>query len=202
MSIKVMLRNVRLSYEHIFTPTAFEEGQPAKFSATFIIPKDHPDLPALKRAMFDAGKGGFDAFSESKGWPKGYTCSLKDADKDTDSNGELLADKNPAYKGCYILEANSTKRPLVIGRRKEAITEEDGVIYSGCYVNASLAASDYTFGKVKKGVKCYLNGVQFVKDGERFGADASADFDELDGGEVKAENDDSWMDVGDDDIPF
>ena len=183
MSIKVMLRNVRLSYEHIFTPSAFDDSQDAKYSATFIIPKDNPDLATLKRAMFDAGEETFASDFGGNTWPKGYTCSLKDADKDTDANGELLADKQPAYKGCYILEANSTRRPLVIGRRKEAIHEEDGIIYSGCYVNASVAAAGYTFGKVKKGVKCYLNGVQFVKDGERFGADASADFDELDGDE-------------------
>ena len=181
MSKKVMLRNVRLSYEHIFTPSAFDDSQDAKYSATFIIPKDHADLPALKRAMFEAGQETFPSDFAGTGWPKGYTCSLKDADKDTDSNGELLADKNEAYKGCYILEANSVRRPLVVGRRKEAITEEDGIIYSGCYVNASLGAAGYTFGKVKKGVKCYLNGVQFVKDGERFGANASDDFDALDG---------------------
>jgi hypothetical protein len=178
-----MLRNVRLSYEHIFTPTAFDDKSEPKYSGVFIIPKDHPDLATLKRAMFDAGKETFAADFAGSAWPKGYTCSLKDADKDTDDNGELLADKQPSYKGCYVLEANSTRRPLVIGRKKEAITEDDGIIYSGCYVNASVAAAGYTFGKVKKGVKCYLNGVQFVKDGERFGADASADFDELDGDE-------------------
>ena len=183
MSIKVMLRNVRLSYEHIFTPSAFDDSQEPKYSATLIIPKDHADLAALKRAMFDAGKETFPTDFTGTGWPKGYTCSLKDADTFIDNNGELLADKQPAYKGCYVLEANSTRRPLVVGRRKEAITEDDGVIYSGCYINVSVAAAGYTFGKVKKGVKCYLNGVQFVKDGERFGADASADFDALDGDE-------------------
>jgi hypothetical protein len=178
-----MLRNVRLSYEHIFTPSAFDDSQEPKYSATFIIPKDHTDLPALKRAMLEAGQETFPSDFTGAAWPKGYTCSLKDADKDTDSNGELLADKQPAYKGCYILEANSTRRPVVVDRQKAAVTEDDGLIYSGCYVNASLAAAGYTFGKVKKGVKCYLNGVQFVKDGERFGADASADFDALDGDE-------------------
>lgn len=181
MSKKVILRNVRLSYEHIFTATKFQEGQPAKFSATFIIPKDHPDLNAAKRAMLEAGSETFGAaFNTKNGWPRGFTCSLKDADIEVNNMGEVLSEKNPAYKGCYILEANSTRRPLVLGRKKEALTEEDGIIYSGCYVNASLAADGYTFENLKRGVKCYLNGVQFVKDGERFGADASADFDELD----------------------
>lgn len=181
MSKKIMLRNVRLSYEHIFTPSAFDDSQDAKYSATLIIPKDHADLAALKRAMFEAGQETFPADFKPGAWPKGYTCSLKDADKDTDGSGTILAEKNEAYKGCYILEANSTRRPMVVGRKKEVIVEEDGIIYSGCYINVSLAAAGYTFGKVKKGVKCYLNGVQFVKDGERFGADASADFEALDG---------------------
>jgi hypothetical protein len=182
MSKKIVLRNVRLSYEHIFTPTKFEEGKDPVYSATFIIPKDHPDLPAVKRAMFEAGQETFSAaFVKPGTWPKGYTCGLKDADVATDSNGEILAEKNTEYAGCYVLEANSTRRPVAMDRRKAAVTEDDGVIYSGCYVNASLNASGYTYGNVKKGVKCYLNGVQFVRDGERFGADASADFDDLDG---------------------
>ena len=60
------------------------------------------------------------------------------------------------------------------------------MIYSGCYVNASLGVSPYEYGKIKRGVKCYLNGIQFVADGERFGMDATDDFDELD-------EDDSWI---------
>ena len=99
---------------------------------------------------------------------------------DTDSMDEVLADKNPEYAGCYVLRADSIRRPVAMGRRKEALTAADGVIYSGCYVNASLAAQGYEYGKMKRGVKCYFNGIQFVHDGERFGVDASADFDELD----------------------
>jgi hypothetical protein len=188
MSKKVMLRNVRLSYEHIFQPTKFDDNSEAKFSATFIIPKDHADLQAVKKAMLDAGAESFpDAFNGTA-WPKGFSCSLKDADTETDSMGEVLSEKNEAYKGCFILEANSTRRPVVLNRNKAAVTEEDGIIYSGCYVNASLGIAGFTFGKVKKGVKAYLNGVQFVQDGERFGSDASSDFDDLDGA-----GDDSWM---------
>lgn len=190
MSKKITLRNVRLSYEHIFTPAKFDEGSDAKYSATLIIPKDHPDLDAVKRAFYEAGKEAFpDAFT-GKGWPKGYACGLKDADTETDSMGQLLAEKNAAYAGSYILEANSSRRPLVVGRRKEALTEDDGVVYAGCYINVSLGVSGYTYGKVKRGVKAYLNGVQFVKDGERFGTDVSADFDNLDG---EAGEDDGWM---------
>lgn len=187
MSKKVMLRNVRLSYEHIFTPSAFDDKSTAKYSAVFIIPKDHPDLPAIKKALVEAGAEKYPEFS-GKGWPRGFTCALKDADTDTNDLGETLTEHNPEYAGCYILRADSTRRPLVIDRKKAAVTEEDGIIYSGCYVNASIAADAYEYGKVKKGVKCYLNGVQFVKDGERFGGDAYDDFDALDG-----EDDDDFI---------
>ena len=182
MSKKVMLRNVRLSYEHIFTPSALDDSQEPKYSATFIIPKDHADLPALRRALVEAGAEKFPTAFNGKAWPTGYTCALKDGDKDVNGNGEILAENNPEYAGCYVFKASAaaSRRPLTIGRKKEAITEADGVIYSGCYVNASVAVAGYEFGKIKKGVTAYLNGVQFVADGERFGSDAMSDFDELD----------------------
>lgn len=188
MSQKIMLRNVRMSFEHIFVPTKFSDNQEAKYSATFIIPKDHPDLAAVKKAFLDAGRESFPDAFKAAGWPRGFACGLKDADVETNNMGEVLAEKNPAYKGCYILEANSPRRPVVLNRDKSAISAEDGIVYSGCYVNASLAAAGYTFEKVKRGVKAYLNGVQFVKDGERFGQDATNDFEALDG-------DDDLMDL-------
>ena len=183
MSKKIMLRNVRLSYGHIFQPSAMDSKSTPKYSAELLIPKDHQDLPAVKRAVLEAGAEKFGSvFTVGKPWPMGYTCALKDADKDTDDSGVLLAEKNPASKGCYILKTQSTRRPVTLGRRKEQLTEEDGVIYSGCYVNVSAAFGGYEYERIKKGVTCYLNGVQFVADGERFGSDATSDFDELDGG--------------------
>ena len=183
MSKKVMIRNARLSYEHIFQPSALANSTP-KYSLTLIIPKDHPDLPAVKRALFEAGAEKFPtAFAPGKPWPMGYTSPLKDGDKDLTGDGTaVLCEKNPEYKGCYVLKAQSTRRPVILGRRKEALTEEDGVIYSGCYVNVSAAFGAYVYENIKKGVTCYLNGLQFVADGERFGSDASSDFDALDGG--------------------
>lgn len=182
MSKKVMLRNVRLSYEHIFQPSALDDSQEPKFSATFIIPKDHPEIAAIKRALYEAGAEKYPNAFKGQGWPTGYTCPLKDGDTDVNGNGERLCEKNPEYAGAYVLKASAaaSRRPVTVGRKKEAITEADGIIYSGCHVNASIAFAGYEFGKVKKGVTCYLNGVQFVADGERFGSDASSDFDALD----------------------
>ena len=58
---------------------------------------------------------------------------------ETDANGILLAEKNPAYEGCYVLEANSTRRPIVVDRRKAAVTEDDGIdLAQFTPVNASV----------------------------------------------------------------
>lgn len=178
MSNRITVKNVRLSYEHIFTPTAFDDNSEPKYSATLIIAKDHPQLAELKKRFTEAGRETFgSAFKTAGGWPTGYTCALRDADVERNNDGVLLSEANPEYKGCYIINANSSKRPVVLNRDKSAITEDDEIIYSGCYINASIGIAGYTYGKVKKGVKAYLNGVQFKADGERFAADAADDFD-------------------------
>ena len=128
MAISIRLNNVRLSYEHIFKASAFDDTQKAKFSAELIIPKDHPDLATLRRALMDAGRERFPSAFTSTNWPTGFTCALKDCDKVTDANGVLLAEKNEAYKGCFIVKADSINRPVTVNRDRRPVTEEDGVI--------------------------------------------------------------------------
>lgn len=173
MSEKIVLKNARLSYEHIFRPDAIAEGNEPKYSATWIIPKDSGQVKAVKEAIIKALDEKFPGKRKNGAWPATMHNPLKDGDE--------LAEEHPEYAGCYILRSSSKNRPLVMGRRKEQLTEEDGVIYSGCYCNVSLAAAGFD-AQAKKGVTIYLNGVQFVKDGERLaGFDASSDFDDLDG---------------------
>lgn len=173
MSEKIVLKNVRLSYEHIFHADAIGDSEP-KYSASWIIPKEHPQVKAVKGALTKALDEKFPGKRKPGApWPSSFHSPLADGDE--------MADEHPEYAGCYVLKSSSKNRPLVMGRRKEQLTEEDGVIYSGCYCNASLAAAGFEFEKLKKGVTVYLNGVQFVRDGERLaGYDASGDFDELD----------------------
>jgi hypothetical protein len=61
------------------------------------------------------------------------------------------------------------------------LAEDDGVLYSGCYVNmtVTLWTQDNEYGKR---VNANLRAVQFVKDGEAFGVapvDAEEEFDEV-----------------------
>lgn len=178
MSEKIVLKNVRLSYEHIFKADSIGDSDP-KYSASWIIPKNDPQVKTIKEALCKALDEEFPGKRKPGApWPSSMHNPLSDGDE--------MADEHPEYAGCYVLKSSSKNRPKVFDRRKLPITAEDELIYSGCYCNASLAAAGFeaksnSGAALNKGVTVYLNGVQFVKDGERLaGYDATNDFEELD----------------------
>ena len=171
MSVKIVLNNVRLSYEHLFAPDGIKGSEP-KYSASWIIPKDSPRVEDVRRALNQALDEKFPGARKNGKWPGNKHCPLADGDE--------LADEHPEYAGSYVLKSSSKVRPVVYDRRKLPVSAEDGLIYSGCYCNASLAAAGFD-AQMKSGVTVYLNGVQFVRDGDRLsGYDASNDFEALD----------------------
>lgn len=99
--------------------------------------------------------------------------------------------KYAGFPGNRYLSPSSDTRPTVVDRDRSPLTKDDGKVYSGCYVNAKveLWVQDNNYGQR---VNCTLLGVQFVKDGDAFGAgsppatpddfpdlDASGDEDDL-----------------------
>jgi hypothetical protein len=56
----------------------------------------------------------------------------------------------------------------VIGRKMEAIGPDDGIVYAGCYVNATIRlwGQDNQYGKR---INAQLRAIQFVKKGDAFG---------------------------------
>jgi len=84
------------------------------------------------------------------------------------------------FAGRLSITASSKSRPVVVDGQKNAITEEDGLIYSGAIIRISLLPW-YTNGKYGRRVGATLRGVQFVRDGEPLVAGGGAanmdDFD-------------------------
>jgi len=176
----------RTAFLNVFTPTAFEGGEPA-FNGKFIIdPADKATVKALDDAMMAAAKEKwadkaqaiFDKLTKT-GKPKNLEVPFV---KEPYSN----ADGEPydGFAGMYYVSARNPSRPLVIDRDKTVLVEADGRPYSGCYVNAQFEfwAQDNKWGRA---IRATLKGVQFVKDGDAFsgGAPASVDdFDVVDGG--------------------
>lgn len=174
---EVKLERVRLSFEHIFKAKAFEgnDNSDPKFNASFII---DPDTPEGKRTIDACWKGIDEAMFKEWGNKPPKLSDSKYALRD-DKGG----DEAPEYDGKWYVSASNSKRPKVFDRDgRTPLTAEDGVIYSGCYVNAIVRfwAQDNKFGKR---VNASLEGVQFVKDGEAFGAPGISDdaFDPVEG---------------------
>lgn len=151
---KIKLQNVRLSFPSLFQQAAFGGVSTGKYEATFILDKkEHAQVIGQIEA---------EIARIQKDDIKSKVASDKVCLKDGDDMGRT------EYEGKMTIKASTKKRPLVIDREKSPITEDDNVVYAGCYVNAivSLWGQNNQYGKR---VNAQLDGVQFVRDGEPFG---------------------------------
>lgn len=173
---KIRLRNVRLSFPSLFhpKPPKKDSGGKPSYQSNFLVPKKDKAQIALVEDAIDAAIA---AFEEKN--PKMRFPDLEDLDKNKKAfrdgenrRGEPLYD---GYEGCMVVAARNTKRPGVVDVDKAPLVEEDGKPYAGCYVNAIVRfwCQDTDGGALR----CSLEAVQFLKDGEAFGA-APVDTDE------------------------
>ena len=173
---EVILKDVRLSFFNGFHPskdrTDKKTGEVIKgnYNANFLMEKGTPGTKAnqakLKKASHDAKVKKWGE-NEDK-WPK-----LK-PEKLCVRDGDL--EDYDGYEGMIYLSANSSRKPQIITNRKgkdkkwiEATEGGPGAPYSGCYVNAlvRLWAQDNEHGKR---LNASLEVVQFLRDGDAFGA--------------------------------
>ena len=168
----IMLKNVRIAFPAIFTATQVNgEGKPA-FSASFLMPPEHPDVADIRATIT--------AVANAK-WGDQATEILRAliaGDKVCLHNGDAKAQYD-GFPGNLFVSARSPARPTVIAQDRSVLVEADGKPYSGCYVNAQIAlwAQANNYGKR---VNAQLRGVQFLRDGEAFGGGAVANADEFD----------------------
>lgn len=135
-----------------------------KFEATFILDKktNAADIKAIEAAIAEVKK---DPILKGKKLAK--SC-LRDG---ADTEGRSATD---GYgPGVMTVSARNVRRNYVVDRDgKTPITEEDGKVYGGCYVNAVVEIYPFVH-KTGGAMACAsLGNVQFVKDGEPFGAKA------------------------------
>jgi Protein of unknown function (DUF2815) len=168
---KVITGKVRLSYAHLFVPTAISEEQEKKYSVCLLIPKsDKETLKKIKNAIEAATEAG-----KSK-WGGKVPANLKTPLRDGD---EERADDHPEYKGMWFINCSSKQKPGIIDRDRNPILDSEEV-YSGCYARASI--NFYGFNAAgNKGIACGLNNIQKLADGDYLGGRSRAedDFDEL-----------------------
>lgn len=170
----ITLPAVRLSFPHLFTPHAMKSPdggaeQEPKFSATFLFDNnEHGALLDRIDAMID--RLALDEFKKKVGFKR---C-LRDGNEKSELEGY--------GDGRSFITASNKARPGVVDRRLNPIAESDGIIYAGCYVNATIRlwVQNNNWGKR---VNAQLRAVQFLKDGDSFGAgpvDATQEFEAID----------------------
>lgn len=185
----IPLKNVRLSFPHIFKAKSFEQGKEPKFQATFLLdPSDKDHAKVIKEIKKQAKAVLTEKFGEVPSKDELKLCYG-------------FADKHPkkkkydGYEGMFYIQTSNTIAPTCIDRRKKEVIEQDGVLFAGCYVNSNITLwpQDHPVGG--KGVNANLRIVQFYADGEAFGT-AKAKADEMD--EVDIDEDDNTADDWDD----
>jgi hypothetical protein len=161
---RVITGVVRLSYAHLFSPKAVDDGDEKKYSTAILIPKtDKATIKAILAAQDAAAQAGKTSTFGGK-IPANLKLPLRDGD-------EEKAD-DEAYAGHYFLNCSCKRKPGIVDRAKKEITDEDEV-YSGCYARVSLNFFAFkTKGNV--GVGAGLNNVMKWADGEAFSGVKSA----------------------------
>jgi len=209
---RIKLEGVRLSFADIWRPKVIKRQDgtesPPKFSANFLIPKEGSELTAIvdgKRVPIMVGlkKAKIAAIAKKLGEEKAKTLKIKSSAYAVKDGDEENYD---GYEGQWYVSANNAKQPKIIGRDKRVLKEADGVVYSGCYVNAIITlwyqpAGVKNDNPVPHAVYASLEAVQFVKDGEAFGApgvDVDEDFDDLTDDDDDLDDDDVDGDDEDD----
>ncbi len=204
------LVNARLSFPDIWKAKAIktkgkEEGE-AKFSAQFLLDKeDHAgQIKSVKTSILEVAIA---KFCKENTPPKEAKAQIGDMVAKGKLHLCLHEGNTKEYEGYndsnMFLSSSSKLRPRIVARDgRTPLAEEDGKPYAGCYVNAvvRLWAQDNNFGKR---INAELMGIQFVADGEPFGAAPLADdaFPDLDEGKKKTSERAEEPD-DDDEVPF
>lgn len=154
----VKLFNVRLSYPVLFTAKAMEDGKKPVFSASFLLDKKQ-HAATIKEIEDKTARVALDEFKKKV---KLNRVPLRDGNEKDGKDGY--------GDDVMFVNAKNEKRVPVVDRDLTPLTAEDSRPYAGCYVNATIRLFAYDHPTGGKGVSASLRAVQFVKDGESFGA--------------------------------
>ena len=169
--------NTRLSYPHVWEPFAMN-GDKLKYSCCAVFPKTDADtVERVRKATEAAYKAG-----EAKLKGSGKAVPPLSAIRVPLRDGDLERPDDPAFAGCWFINAKSDHAPGIVDTSCSPIMDRDEV-YPGCYCRISLSFYAYNFNG-NRGIACGLNNIMKVRDGERLGSRSSAadDFGEFAGG--------------------
>ncbi len=176
-------KSVRIAFPRVFEPDDAPGGKKA-YSVQIRLFTDNPEhmkiVENLKAKMAKAAE---------YYWGQDAKRNLSRALENVTTKFLRKSDEGDYYF-FSLKRRESDGAPRVVGRNREALTQADGKIYSGCFANVvfdlwcygGMKTADGT--RVPYGISATLLGIQFVKDGDPFGGASQAkdeDFEDLSG---------------------
>ena len=160
----VTTKPVRLSYVYLNSPRKSDDGSDGKYGATLLIPKtDKTTIKAINAAV-EAAKA--EGLTNGIKGADNFQSPLRDGDGERPRGGEY----GPECAGMMVLNTTSNRRPAVCDRRRLPVTDPDEV-YSGMWANVLIKFRCFSVPG-NKGISCYLNLVQKVRDDQPLGGAA------------------------------
>ena len=175
----VLLKNVRTGYLVLYTPQQYLNSGPARYSAQLLVEKGSEHDKQIREAIEQISTEVHGAKSAK------YLASIQtNGQKYCYQDGDLKT--NESYQGWWVLGANRREKqgpPLVLDTYNDTATgklrripENEGKVYSGCYVNAKVNLWVQT--DENPGIRATIEAVQFSKDGDAFTPGAARPSDE------------------------
>lgn len=182
-------------FAYIYQPDSESQFKDNKYKLTLLIPNEKADdLKPLMKAILDLAKEEFGAGVKYND----LEVPIKDGSEKADEYDARVKEKGKNEKvgnldylrNHMLFQAKTKKQPGIIGPDRKPLGEEDDV-QSGDWVRISIVAFTYERtgkvidkGKMKDakipGVGFYLQNIQKVRTGERFGGGPPEnDFDEI-----------------------
>lgn len=173
---QVQIKGVRLAFPDLFKPgKPVNDGDQPKFGGQFLIEPGSDNEKIVKDAMVAAAQETFGPNWQAivGAMEKSKKC-VRRGDDNLDKDGNVRT----GFAGMIYVVARNKSKPAIVGARAKNpdgswnfLTEADGKPYGGCYVNAkinikAMKAKD----KIPNQIYATLEAVQFVRDGEAFGA--------------------------------
>lgn len=156
-----------------------------RYGCSIIIPGDSKQVDEIEKLEAELADE-----QQWKSKEKGADVlkTLRKKDRAALKDGDDKAGKYDGFAGNRYISPSNDTRPTVVDRDRSPLTKDDGRIYAGCEVNAKVEfwCQDNNYGQR---LNTTLLGIQFVADGDAFGAGSPPanpdDFPDLDadGGE-------------------
>lgn len=163
-NVELLIKNVRFSYLYCFQPFKGDDGK-ENFCSHFILPPNHPDLPAVKAAIIQVVKAAFPIEWET------VIAEMKAKNKICLKDGAIKGDGD-GYKGMKFISGNKKTRFSVVETRggvNVQLTQADGRPLSGDYGNAKIAIYYMSHPKGGRMVNCDIQGIQYTRKGTPLG---------------------------------